>query len=155
MSTKTVSPTLEKDPVCGMNVDPATAKNVYQHAGRNYYFCCPRCVEKFKAGPEQYLNQPRPSGLISLGMPAAKPATAATTLDPVCGMTVNPSTAKHVHEHAGRRYYFCCAGCQKKFAADPAHYLNKPASSDLVTLGMPSAPHSPATVPLSSRAEPP
>ena len=58
--------------------------------------------------------------------------------DPVCGMNVNPATAKYVHEHGGKNYYFCCAGCQQKFGADPQSYLNKPASSGLVTLGMPS-----------------
>jgi P-type Cu+ transporter len=59
--------------------------------------------------------------------------------DPVCGMKVNPATAKHVHEHAGKKYYFCCAGCLAKFTANPAQYLNKPAASGLVTLGMPGA----------------
>ncbi|MEA2879705.1 MAG: P-type Cu+ transporter [Hyphomicrobiales bacterium] len=45
--------------------------------------------------------------------------------DPVCGMTVDPHTAKHCHEHQGRTYYFCSAGCRGKFAADPAKYLDK------------------------------
>ena len=43
--------------------------------------------------------------------------------DPVCGMTVDPSRAKATHEHAGKTYYFCCAGCKEKFSADPAKYL--------------------------------
>ena len=81
-------------------------------------------------------------------MPMTPPIT--TERDPVCGMNVNPATAKHVHEHAGKKYYFCCAGCVEKFKADPQTYLNKPAASGLVTLGMPSA-----ASPLSSRAEPP
>ena len=42
--------------------------------------------------------------------------------DPVCGMTVSEQS-KHMHEHAGQRYYFCGAGCRTKFAADPAKYL--------------------------------
>ena len=61
-----------------------------------------------------------------------------TERDPVCGMNVNPATAKHSHEHAGKSYYFCCAGCVEKFKTDPQAYLNKPAASGLVTLGMPS-----------------
>jgi Cu+-exporting ATPase len=44
--------------------------------------------------------------------------------DPVCGMTVDPHTAKHRAEHAGRTYYFCAAGCRAKFAADPEKYLS-------------------------------
>jgi len=43
--------------------------------------------------------------------------------DPVCGMTVDPSRAKAKYEHAGKTYYFCCAGCKEKFSADPAKYL--------------------------------
>jgi P-type Cu+ transporter len=43
--------------------------------------------------------------------------------DPVCGMSVNPATAKHKAEHAGATYYFCCAGCRGKFVAEPTKYL--------------------------------
>ncbi|MGA8622118.1 MAG: heavy metal translocating P-type ATPase [Candidatus Sulfotelmatobacter sp.] len=73
MSTK--SSILERDPVCGMNVNPATAKHFHEHGGQNYYFCHAACVEKFKADPTKYLNQSqdapeRPSGLVTLG-PAA------------------------------------------------------------------------------------
>src|ERR1043166_1964960 len=46
-------------------------------------------------------------------------------LDPVCGMTVDPHTAKHRHEYSGHSYYFCSAGCLTKFAADPAKYLDQ------------------------------
>ncbi|HKS62484.1 MAG TPA: heavy metal translocating P-type ATPase [Xanthobacteraceae bacterium] len=46
-------------------------------------------------------------------------------LDPVCGMTVDPHTAKHRHQHKGQPYYFCSAGCRTKFAADPEKYLSK------------------------------
>ena len=48
-----------------------------------------------------------------------------SVLDPVCGMRVDPHTAKHRTEHEGRPYYFCSAGCRTKFEADPAKYLNK------------------------------
>jgi Cu+-exporting ATPase len=49
-------------------------------------------------------------------------------------MNVNPATAKHVYQQAGKSYYFCCAGCVEKFKADPAKYLNQKARSNLVTL---------------------
>ena len=45
--------------------------------------------------------------------------------DPVCGMTVDPATAKHRTDHEGAAYYFCGQGCKAKFAADPARYLNR------------------------------
>ena len=47
----------------------------------------------------------------------------AGAIDPVCGMTVNPATAKFRAEHGGRTYYFCCGGCQAKFTADAGRYL--------------------------------
>jgi len=43
--------------------------------------------------------------------------------DPVCGMVVDPATAKHRADHMGKAYYFCCTGCRTKFIADPARYL--------------------------------
>src|SRR5215471_12892936 len=67
------------DPVCGMRVDPETAKFSYQHDGRAYFFCCSGCLSKFQVDPERVLSvPPRPmgSGLISLGAPAAAPAMA-------------------------------------------------------------------------------
>jgi Cu+-exporting ATPase len=49
--------------------------------------------------------------------------SAGGVKDPVCGMTVDPHTAKHTAMHAGRPYYFCSAGCRNKFLADPETYL--------------------------------
>ena len=53
------------------------------------------------------------------------PVSAGQALDPVCGMTVDPHTAKHRAEHRGHSYYFCSAGCRAKFTADPQKYLSK------------------------------
>ena len=44
--------------------------------------------------------------------------------DPVCGMLVDPHSAKHRHQHDGRTYYFCSGGCLAKFVAEPAKYLS-------------------------------
>ena len=66
-----------KDPVCGMTVDPATARAKAEHQGRRYYFCCPPCAEKFTADPAKYLA--KPAGLAQLGMPSAKPAHSQTS----------------------------------------------------------------------------
>ncbi len=52
-------------------------------------------------------------------------------------MKVNSATAKYIHVHSGKNYYFCCAACADKFKADPAKYLTVPPArlSGLVTLG--------------------
>ncbi len=52
----------------------------------------------------------------------SEPATPSA-LDPVCGMTVDPHTAKHRADYQGHPYYFCSAGCRAKFVADPQKYL--------------------------------
>jgi Cu+-exporting ATPase len=44
-------------------------------------------------------------------------------IDPVCGMTVNTEKAEYVSSYKGKKYYFCAAGCQKKFLQDPEKYL--------------------------------
>jgi P-type Cu+ transporter len=46
-------------------------------------------------------------------------------IDPVCGMTVDPHTAKYRAEHRGHSYYFCSAGCRTKFVSEPQKYLGK------------------------------
>lgn len=50
-------------------------------------------------------------------------------IDPICGMTVEMEGAEHTTEYNGQTYYFCCAGCQTTFEADPEHYLGQSPSS--------------------------
>jgi Cu+-exporting ATPase len=50
---------------------------------------------------------------------------AGGAIDPVCGMTVDPHTAKHRTDYRGHSYYFCSAGCRTKFIADPQKYLGE------------------------------
>ena len=47
---------MERDPVCGMTVDPERAKATAEHNGKMYYFCCLACGRKFRAEPEEYLS---------------------------------------------------------------------------------------------------
>ena len=93
--------TLERDPVCGMNVNPASAKYVHEHARKTYYFCSAGCAEKFKAQPQRYLNHPAPASpqLVMLGVPGApksvpsQPGTAHTTSQKVVSQAaVKPNT---------------------------------------------------------------
>lgn len=43
-------------------------------------------------------------------------------VDPVCGMSVNKSTAAGSSTYAGKTYYFCSASCKQAFDADPKKY---------------------------------
>lgn len=94
-----------------MSVDPTSAKTRTEYGGATYYFCCAGCKAKFEADPERYTTKRQ--------LPAAEP----TSVDPVCGMKVDPATTRHTHTHGGRTYYFCSAGCQARFIANPASYL--------------------------------
>jgi Cu+-exporting ATPase len=88
---------MNTDPVCGMTVDPATAKFHAVHAGQEFHFCSARCQEKFIAEPERYIKPPVKA--------KAVPATAGTLYTcpmhpqirqdhpghcPICGMALEP-----------------------------------------------------------------
>jgi Cu+-exporting ATPase len=51
----------ERDPVCGMAVDPATAAGRTEHAGTVYYFCSDHCRAKFLAEPSRYVPGGEPA----------------------------------------------------------------------------------------------
>jgi xanthine dehydrogenase accessory factor len=44
--------------------------------------------------------------------------------DPICGMAVNTSGAKHRVEYGGKTFFFCCAGCRQAFEREPARYAS-------------------------------
>ncbi len=72
-----------KDPVCGMTVDPATARFHAQHGGQTFHFCSAHCQHKFEAEPERY----------------AAPATAAKAPGSCC--PPKPGDAlSHGHHHS-------------------------------------------------------
>jgi P-type Cu+ transporter len=64
--------------------------------------------------------------------PAAAPSGPAepgpadrqeTTVDPVCGMPVNPAQAATTRMHEGNRYYFCSEHCAHRFTDDPDTFI--------------------------------
>jgi Cu+-exporting ATPase len=53
--------------------------------------------------------------------------TRTQATDPVCGMTVDPDTARAAglsSEYNGETYYFCGRGCLLEFRDDPEKYLD-------------------------------
>jgi Cu+-exporting ATPase len=56
--------------------------------------------------------------------------TAQLAIDPVCGMTVDPTKSSHTQEHEAKKYHFCCQQCAKKFAANPEQYVGVKSSSE-------------------------
>jgi Cu+-exporting ATPase len=83
------------DPVCGMRVNPQTAKHRFTYKGQDYFFCSARCRERFEAEPEKFLQPKRPE-------PAAPAGTIYTCpmhpevrqvgpgACPICGMALEP-----------------------------------------------------------------
>ncbi len=59
-------------------------------------------------------------GGLTTGVVVEEPETA---IDPVCQMTVDVATAHYTSDHGGSTYYFCAAGCQRAFEANPAGFL--------------------------------
>jgi xanthine dehydrogenase accessory factor len=75
----------------------------------------------------EIVQQRRTVGAIDLSLFKEETSAAAVAVDPICGMKVEIATAKYTHEHEGERYYFCCAGCQRKFTQEPESYLRRAA----------------------------
>jgi Cu+-exporting ATPase len=93
-----VQPAAATDPVCGMSVDPATARYRTEHTGQSCYFCSGRCLERFIADPQRYL---KPEAAESAAAPAGGrwtcPMHPQIVRDepgscPICGMALEPIT---------------------------------------------------------------
>jgi Cu+-exporting ATPase len=94
------------DPVCGMKVDPKTAKGgSADHEGRTYYFCNPKCRERFAAEPSKYVDASPSPGLAA--QPADDTVTYVCPMDPEvraskpgpcpkCGMALEPDQPRPV-----------------------------------------------------------
>ena len=88
-----------RDPVCGMEVDPATSRHRHDHAGTTYHFCSDGCRTKFVADPARTLAPAKAE-------PAAAPEGTVFTCPmhpeirqngpgscPICGMALEPAIA--------------------------------------------------------------
>ena len=87
------------DPVCGMTVDPATARATSTYEGQTYYFCCPSCKQKFDADPRRYLAgaSVQPTSPVPAGTIYTCPMHPEVRQDhpgtcPKCGMALEPKT---------------------------------------------------------------
>lgn len=51
---------MEKDPVCGMLVNPKEAAGQRTYDGKTYHFCSADCLKKFDQAPQRYVAPPAP-----------------------------------------------------------------------------------------------
>ncbi len=108
---------MAKDPVCNMEVSTDSPHH-FLHEGKEYYFCCDHCLEKFRADPSAFIEE-----------------NEATSTDPVCGMEVS-TDSQPKFSHEGKEYRFCSDHCIEKFRADPAAFIGAP-SAPAVQQGAP------------------
>lgn len=85
------------DPVCGMQVDPATTQHHASHDGTDYHFCSGRCRERFVADPDKYLSpgpvasdKPAPAGTIYTCPMHPQIRQDHPGACPICGMALEP-----------------------------------------------------------------
>jgi Cu+-exporting ATPase len=108
--SSTADDQLTTDPVCGMTVDPATARHQRTHRGRTFWFCSGGCARKFETAPDDYARGERPQ-------PKEAPADAIYTCPmhpeieqvgpgdcPICGMALEPKTVTAVAEGPSAEY---------------------------------------------------
>ncbi|MBN1816273.1 MAG: YHS domain-containing protein [Sedimentisphaerales bacterium] len=130
-TVQTMCPVMESNPI---------NKNIFvEYEGKKVYFCCPDCVEKFKADPAKYLDKlPQFKDAAKEAGEAVKEAEKTMTgmTDSMGTMVAeaieqktcpvmdgNPINTALFIEYEGKKVYFCCPGCEEKFKADPAKYV--------------------------------
>ena len=97
------------DPVSQKRIDPENAQASADHNGVRYLFETTENLDEFSAFPELYAQIPPQE---SLFCPVMKSESETY------------SQASGYADHENVRYYFCCAGCDTKFAEDPAKFAS-------------------------------
>jgi uncharacterized membrane protein YraQ (UPF0718 family)/YHS domain-containing protein len=115
------------DPVCGMQVRTVDAPAMTMHEGVMIHFCSDRCMDRFVANPHRFTGAGfasegmKSDDTASAGMTKASTGSAATVIDPICGMSVDPATAAAHRVRDGNDYWFCSADCAITFDKQKAH----------------------------------
>jgi uncharacterized protein len=94
------------DPICGMAVDTTSATATSERDGVTYYFCSPRCQQRFERGHD-------------LPPEAGESGHAVEVIDPVCAMRVDPRDSLSAIGPDDVTYYFCSEGCRSAFLLGP------------------------------------
>jgi P-type Cu+ transporter len=80
-------------------------------SGANHGSCCAHSHSSADAAPSDHAHHHHDHAV-------------GTVVDPVCGMKVDPATARHKIDHGGKTFYFCSERCRTKFEGDPAKYVH-------------------------------
>ena len=103
--TARVAAATTTDPVCGMEVDPATSVHRHTHDGYEYLFCSAGCCDKFAADPEKYLQRAaspaQPEGTIYTCPMHLEIRQIGPGHCPICGMALEPEAGMIAEDNAG------------------------------------------------------
>ena len=77
------------------------------------FFCCPRCIEKYKAAPEDFASK------VDEQRDALSKLAKVQVICPVSGEPVDP---KRFIERDSGRVYFCCGKCIASYEENPDRY---------------------------------
>jgi Cu+-exporting ATPase len=128
---------MERDPVCGMQVDPASARAMAEHGGKTYFFCCAGCAKKFEAAPEHYLK-PRVAPTVATGgmLTVISPAATPSDKNAQKNVPLHPRAARPLSRKPPAADYTC--------PMDPEVHQTKPGACPKCGMALeaavPSAP---------------
>ena len=95
-----------KDPVCGMDVNPATARFKTVYNEKEYFFCCAGCLVKFQANAEKILaSPPKPMGMIKPIMPTSGLVSLGGTAG--AAKTISSAMGKPAANERAATVYVC------------------------------------------------
>lgn len=106
------------DPICGMSVDTSSPAATYVLNGETFYFCSPRCRERFE---RQHVK----NAVVTMDEDLE-----GDQVDPVCSMRVSSTNALSATGPDQVTYYFCSEGCRSTFLDGP-----RPSGSQPIELG--------------------
>ncbi len=95
---------------CPVSGNPVNQDTFVESNGEKVYFCCKDCAGEYKNNPSKYASA------------LANSYTHQTTC-PVMDEEINPQV--FTKTASGNKIYFCCKGCDKKFAKNPKKYIPK------------------------------
>lgn len=97
------TPTTLTDPVCGMDVDPATSGHPLVHRGASFWFCSAGCRSRFEADPDRFVGGNDADAHADISEMSAEDESAEYTCPmhpevrqagpgscPICGMALEP-----------------------------------------------------------------
>jgi len=124
-----------KDPVCGMDVDPAASKHRAEYGGKTFHFCCAGCKAKFEADPARYMADgggraadAAPDGAIYTCPMHPEVRQVGPGACPICGMALEPLQAAQAGANPEladmtRRFWFGLAFAAPLFVIEMGGHL--------------------------------